>query len=252
MKNFKIDFIDPLFAVAIHIGIVEGLMKEHWLEHEHRGFPNGPEQYANLLLFIAGISTIVGSWVGYHRSIQSREIRSDARFLLDIVLLGLYIFLLLYFRDPLGMATLMASIYVVYIGWDYFKTVEYADEYYGVSSLPERPPLTPNGLTYFWRCIVEWISPSTDTRLLSCAITVGWAAFFLLLVPFAAWPVAGTNYGKIAFAALFILGNQLYRFDKNSRGKVICSGTAKIIMIAAAITALGASLGQLVTLVCPT
>ena len=29
---WRIDFIDPLFAVAIHVGLVEGLMKEHWLE----------------------------------------------------------------------------------------------------------------------------------------------------------------------------------------------------------------------------
>ena len=251
MKNFKIDFIDPLFAVAIHIGIVEGLMTEPWLaEHEHRSFPTTLPEYANLLLFVAGIWTIVASWVGYHVSIQKREIKGEARFVLDIVLLGLYIFLLLYFRSPLAMALLLASIYAVYIAWDYFKTVEYAGEFYGPISLPEREPLVPNGLTYLWRCVAEWISPSADRRLISSAVTVGWAAFFLVIVPFTTWPAATTNYGKIAFAVVLMLANHFYRSDKQNMGKVICSGTVKLLIIVAALTALVASFGQLATLVC--
>jgi hypothetical protein len=58
--KFRIDFIDPLFAVAIHIGIVEGLMHEKWLQE--REFPWSLYDFSNLFLFVA---ILIFTMLGY-------------------------------------------------------------------------------------------------------------------------------------------------------------------------------------------
>ena len=200
-------------------------------------------------MFLAGIWTIAASWVGYHRSVQARRIQGDARFILDIALLALYIFLLIYFRTPIAIAILMASVYVVYIAWDYFKTVEYPRDFY----LPDPTSgssLVPNGLTYLWRCFIEWVSPTAGSKLRSGAVTVGWALVFLLLVPLSTWSWISTDIGKISFALTLILTNLSYRSDKRTGGALICSGTAKVFMIAALLAGLGGLLSRLPGVFC--
>lgn len=54
-SRFRIDFIDPLFAVAIHIGFVDGLMRESWLEQ--RQVPMHLRDYSDLLMFSAAFDS---------------------------------------------------------------------------------------------------------------------------------------------------------------------------------------------------
>ena len=128
-SKFRIDFIDPLFAVAIHIGFVEGLMEESWLSK--RQVPLRIGDYADLVMFSAALWFLALSWVGYHTSIARRPILDDARFILDIFLLVLYILLFLYFRDPEYFAILLFAVFLIYTWWDFCKTKEYKTEYYG-------------------------------------------------------------------------------------------------------------------------
>jgi len=85
----KIDFIDPLFAVAIHIGIVEGLMYTQWrFDDGLMGWTSlNWENVRYVLLFAAGLWLLATSWVGYHNSIEHKPIVGDPRFILDIGLL---------------------------------------------------------------------------------------------------------------------------------------------------------------------
>lgn len=200
-------------------------------------------------MFLAGIWTIAASWVGYHRSVQVRRIQGDARFILDIVLLALYIFLLIYFRAPFAIAILMASVYAVYIAWDYFKTVEYPQDFY--ENAPSAGSiLVPNGLTYLWRCLIEWLSPTAGGKLRSGAVTVGWSLVFLLLVPLSAWTWVSTDVGKIAFSLVLVLANLSYRSDKHTGGALICSGTAKVLMIVALLAGLVGLLSRFSGVLC--
>jgi hypothetical protein len=221
--KFKIDFIDPLFAVAIHIGFVEGLLHEEWLHDRY--VPTQLGEFANLLLFIAGFWTIVASWVGYHKSIHAKPIIGQARFVLDILLLALYILLLVYFTKPLAVAVILTAIYMLYIAWDFYKTKEYSARYYG--STP-----SPNGLVYLARCLAECIIPGRYESLRSEAVTAGWTVFFAILVPYALFPAAISDTGKFFFAGVLILANSIYRYDKVSRGAWICSVPFKLLMAA--------------------
>jgi hypothetical protein len=220
-NQFKIDFIDPLFAVAVHIGFVEGLMQETWLES--RSFPTRLDDLANVSLFIAAFWTIVASWVGYHKSIQNKPILGGARFVLDIMLLGLYIFLLLYFKNPIGLSAIMIVIYCLYIAWDFYKTKEYTATYYHHTQ-------PPNGLGYLGLCLADWLRPGRHDELRSEVITVGWTVFFAALFPFTLLSVMMTIEGKIVFALVLIIANTIYRYDKISHGAWICSTPFKLFI----------------------
>jgi hypothetical protein len=222
-SKFKIDFIDPLFAVAIHIGFVEGLLKEEWLQHH--GFPTQLQEFANICMFVAALSVIVASWVGYHLSIYRNAIVGDMRFVLDIVLLILYIFLLLYFQSPSSVAVLMALIFVVYTFWDYFKTIEHAPKFY------PNEVLAPGPLKYLRRCIVGWLRPTTGGKLMGEIVTFGWTLFYLLLIPVAFVSLINTPWGRIVFAVCLFCFALTYRSDKHTRGFVICSIPCKVLMV---------------------
>jgi hypothetical protein len=80
-RPFVADFIDPLFAIALHIGLAEGLIKEQWF-HDW-SWPIGNAAF-NFFVFLLGFLTIVLSWVGYHVSIRANPIRGYMRFVFDI------------------------------------------------------------------------------------------------------------------------------------------------------------------------
>ncbi len=220
--KFRIDFIDPLFAVAIHIGFVEGLLKEGWLEHHY--FPTQLQEYASICMFIAALTVIVASWVGYHLSINNNPIIGDARFVLDVVLLILYIFLLLYFRNPSSVAILMALIFIVYTLWDYFKTREHPPKFYSDN-------LAPGLLVYLGRCILGWLNRAADEKLMGEIVTFGWTVFYILLVPVAFAPLINTHTGRILFAVFLIGVALMYRSDKHTRGLLIRSIPCKLLMV---------------------
>jgi hypothetical protein len=219
-SKFRIDFIDPLFAVAIHIGIVEGLMGEAWLQD--RRIPMHFDEYADLLMFSAGFWLLALSWVGYHASIQRRAILSDARFILDIILLILYMFLLVYFREPKIFSVLLLFIFIIYVIWDFYKTKEHKEEYYG--------PSTPTFLAYTTQCISGWLFPTSVSKLRGEVVTVSWTIVSAVLVPFAFLPSAAESSGKLTFALVVIGVVTRYRFDKKPSAVWVWSLPFKILL----------------------
>jgi hypothetical protein len=203
--KFRIDFIDPLFAVAIHIGFVEGLLTESWA-HD-RTFP-AFNDIANIWMFFVGLFfVIVTSWVGYHLSIERRPLKQNERFYIDIVLLVLYFFVLLYFRSPSKMCVLLVLIYVFYIAWDYYKTREYDQEFYGGG-----PP--PTGIGYLRLCARGWFRRNSAPALIGEVVTFGWAIFFLALASLVGVLQSSADWVKFSVGIAIMIANILYRSDK--------------------------------------
>jgi Ca2+/Na+ antiporter len=218
--RFRIDFIDPLFAVAIHIGFVEALLKQDWL-HD-RVFPQQLIDLANVAMFIAALSVLVASWVGYHESINVLAIKGNGRFVLDIVLLILYILLLLYFEKPWYIAVWMVLIFMVYCWWDYLKTREYPQRYYG-----ENPGDLVNYLT---RCFLGWCNGREPT-LMGGAVNLGWTIVLAIVAPLAFLPATNTEVGKLVFAVGLVSANIAYRYDKKHSGAYVCAMPLKVAML---------------------
>jgi hypothetical protein len=73
--DIVIDFIDPLFAVVLHISFVE-IMTKPWFS-EIRLVIHSPYLF-HLGTLILAYTTIINSWIGYHQSIKKNPINVDS------------------------------------------------------------------------------------------------------------------------------------------------------------------------------
>lgn len=214
--QYKIDFIDPLFAVAIHIGVAEGLVKEHWFDQWR--LPHGAECW-DLFALIVALCAVVQSWVGYHRSIELKPLRDDVpslRFELDVVLLLLYILMFLTYQRLPWFFSLLALVFFVYAWWDFHKTCEYSGQYFGSGRVPA------NLAVFLSICACLAFRRSCESHALKReVVSVSVMSFFLVLAIWAwAWsiwlpathPAAAPT--EAVLTALGLVGLILYRREK--------------------------------------
>src|SRR5438128_12697492 len=110
-RPFMVDFIDPLFAVAIHIGFTHGLAEEEWFKKWR--LPHGDDAF-NVFVLLLGFMTITWSWVGYHQSIARRPLQSQWRFIFDVAVVLMYIVILVQYRNFAAFLMALAAIYLLY------------------------------------------------------------------------------------------------------------------------------------------
>jgi Ca2+/Na+ antiporter len=207
ISKYRIDFIDPLFAVAIHIGIVEGLLADDWYEHDR--IPNLSEAL-DVLFFGLALYLLVSSWVGYHLSIHDKPLRRNERFVLDIVLLLLYIALLLAYSDVSLFTTILFFTFVVYVFWDFYKTVEHADRY--------QPEVTAkwNVRQYLSSCFKILLEGKRESSLAREAVSVFWMLFFFGVALWAWTNLTESAMFKVLLLVLGWFGLKYYRKDKKT------------------------------------
>ena len=161
------DFIDPLFAIVIHISFVEGIMKQDWFDDPSLIVESWPHAFELFVLGLAYVFVIL-SWVGYHISIIHYPLKPDTlpgllRFGIDVLLLFLYWLLLLKFEQPQFEVLLLAVIFVLFIPWDILKRFEW----------PERDNPKRRGVTILWAglfvvlALIYWFGFSRDADLRS-------------------------------------------------------------------------------------
>jgi hypothetical protein len=124
-----IDFIDPLFAVVLHISFVE-VMSKPWFSDLRLIF-RPPFFFQLGTLFLVYI-TIINSWIGYHQSIKTSPIDvakfwGRCRFLLDIVLLIFYFILVTGYEDFRRELWVLVVIFLIFVLWDQCKRAEISD-----------------------------------------------------------------------------------------------------------------------------
>jgi hypothetical protein len=122
-----IDFIDPLFAVVLHISFVERVMREPWYTNLNVIF-EAPHLFQAGTLFLAYV-TIVNSWIGYHQSIKKSPIDVNKnwgmfRFALDIVLLFFYAVLVTNYDHFRRELFVLVIIFFIFFLWDQAKAAE--------------------------------------------------------------------------------------------------------------------------------
>jgi hypothetical protein len=128
-QKIGIDFVDPLFAVAFHIGFNDWFVQQPWFA-EWR-LPAGLDEWFRVVTFWLGFWTVVLSWVGYHKSILTKPLLgAKLRFSLDVLLVVTYALLLVKSSDFFAVLTLLALIYVMYALWDWGKLLEYPPNEY--------------------------------------------------------------------------------------------------------------------------
>jgi len=180
-----VDFIDPLFAVALSLNFEE-LKKEPWFT-DWPLILRTPHNFTFLTLALVW-ATVILSWVGYHRSIKTSPIRVRTlagwwRFILDVLLLVFYFVLLVSYQDFKRELRVLAIVFFLFIVWDRFKKIEhpraeYADDAQWTKATAQR------GVTVVWfifflcLAIFYWLHPpqtryECEDWLLLAAAVVG-------------------------------------------------------------------------------
>lgn len=153
-SHFSIEFVDPLFAVAIHLGLAHGLLQEAWFQYWR--IPLG-EEWLRLATFFLGLLTLVLAWIAYHSSIRKRPVKAFGRFTVDVTLVILYALLLVKYANLKAVLLLLLIVYALYVGWDLLKSGEYSNEY--LRSDPWAKRYRRELITFGWfvAFVVLWI-----------------------------------------------------------------------------------------------
>lgn len=131
-----LDFIDPLFAVVVHVSLVEGLAKTKWYDSWHKAdsvWPTwDPTDWFNGGVFLLVYFIVVTSWIGYHKSVANSPIRlttlpGNLRFALDILLLICYCAMAARFENFTFVLWTIVVVFVLFVLWDQAKRLEYPD-----------------------------------------------------------------------------------------------------------------------------
>ena len=141
-KKYYIDFIDPLFAVVLHISFTHAVMKQAWFEDLAHLF--SPDILFGFVTLFLGYLVVIQSWVGYHESVREKPIRESGRFYIDVFLLTAYLLLTLKFENFAFVLTLLVVIFGLFAFWDKLKAREYPDGSQDVAAKLRR------GITVFW------------------------------------------------------------------------------------------------------
>lgn len=186
-----VDFIDPLFAVALSLNFEE-IKNAPWFS-DWSLILRSPHIFEFLTLCLCWL-TVILSWVGYHISIKTNPIRLRrfsgwCRFMLDVLLLITYSFLLIKFADFERVLKLLAIIFGFFMLWDVFKKIEHPKREYSDGAAWNR---------------------ATAQR----GVTVLWFAFFLLLAVFCARFRAREAYEDWLCLLAAWFGTVLYRLHK--------------------------------------
>lgn len=188
------DFMRRWFAIAVSVGFATTVVQMEWVKQGHA--PSYPE-WEHLGRLGAALLATVLSWEGYFISISTKKLYDFPRYLIDILLVFLYLFLLLTSRFPYYWLALHAITFGVYAVWDFLTAWWYRRWY-----APEGTPL--------WR--VYW-NGATATRNVDTGsvITVVWAAYFVAIWLMSRYTFA---YDTFVFAAFVVAGLTGYRYNK--------------------------------------
>jgi hypothetical protein len=98
LAELRHDFMRRWFAIAISVGFASTVVRMAWVQNGT--WPAHPEAEQIARLFVALLATVL-SWEGYLTSISEKKLFDFARYLIDILLVFMYLFLLLTSQFPL-------------------------------------------------------------------------------------------------------------------------------------------------------
>lgn len=127
----KPDLLDFLFTLALAIGLApefvggEGLLAYNW----RLTIPSYSFIF-DILVFGLGLATLLFSWYGFNHSVSQKPVLYGSlagllRFSLDAILVLLYGFLLIQYRNFGVFFATLIFIFIIYTIWDALKIIEY-------------------------------------------------------------------------------------------------------------------------------
>lgn len=207
--RFRDDFIRRLFAVAISVGFASTLVSMNWLKDGN--WPNAIE-LEQIAILIVGLAATVLSWDGYLLSIDKKPLYDLPRFLIDIVLVFIYLFLLLSARQPSFFLSVLACIFTLYVVWDFLTVRLFVHQYRPADSSPhsEMPAKLSDVFDVYRGALVD----RNDIGSSPIVTILWWLYFLALLIISSRYDAPYEVFVTCGFALLGLIG---FRYDKSRR-----------------------------------
>jgi hypothetical protein len=217
------DLIRRLFAVAISVGAATTLAQMKWVQGGR--WPCMAE-WQQLFVLTAALWATVLSWDGYLFAIAERPLKKTSRFVIDILLVFIYMFLLMTSKLLIWWVFLHAFIYALYALWDLLTVYDWLPKYY--YRIETGAVQTVKGV---------YLGGLKDSQDVSRGpiITIAWGLYFWALYFLndrtLHWLGApGLNERIVGTSVLVVLGLYLYRRDKAKR-LIMCKRLTRIAVL---------------------
>ena len=188
----RADLIRRLFAVAISVGFAATLARMTWVQN---GALPGPAEFNQTLILGTALLAAVLGWESHLLAMAEKPLFGFSRFLVNLVLIFIYMFLLMASAHPECMLWTLAVVFVLYVVWDVLTMREQIASY--DPALEGAPAATAGQI---WNVYAGGFADSAQVSR-GPAITLVWAGYFILL----AAVVDGRAYAHIRTTCVFAL-----------------------------------------------
>src|SRR5262245_30965861 len=168
----RADLVRRLLAVAISIGVAATLAKMNWVQNGR--LPDPIELNQTIALGTALAATIL-SWDGPLLAMPRRPLFGFGRFLVDVALVFVYMFLLMSALHPGCMLWTLAVIFLVYVVRDVLTIREHAEGY--DSALAGARRASP---AQIWHVYAGGLASRSEIEPRP-VVTLTWAIYFLII-----------------------------------------------------------------------
>lgn len=205
----RADLVRRLFAVAISVGFAATLARMNWVQNGR--LPDPAELNQTIALATALLATIL-SWDGPLVSMRDKPLFGFWRFLVNVALVFIFMFLLMASMHPGCLILTLAVIFVLYVVWDVLTIREHIASYdrtlAGTAAFA-----TSASAGQIWNVYVGGLlgrARIAPTPL----VTLVWALYFVLLALIAAGRADAHVRTSCLFALIGVVG---YRLDEAGR-----------------------------------
>jgi hypothetical protein len=168
----RADLLRRMFAIAVSVGFAATLAKMSWVQNGT--LPDHAEFDQTLILATALLAAIVG-WEGHLLSMSERPLLGFSRFLVNLALIFIYMFLLMASAHPECVLWTLAAIFVLYVIADAFTIREHLASYD-----PTAAPGKAASAREIWNVYAGGFAGHAGVPH-DPAATSAWAAYFVLL-----------------------------------------------------------------------
>jgi hypothetical protein len=198
----RADLVRRLFAVAISIGFAATLAQMKWVQN---GRLPGPDELDQTIALLTALLATVLSWDGHLLSMRYTPLFDFWRFLINIALAFIYMFLLMASAHPGCVLWTLSIIFFLHVVWDVLTIREDVASYDHT-----RGGVTHASALRIWNVYVGGFAGKSQIQP-TPVITLVWTIYFLLLAIVA----DGRADAHIRTACLFALvGLVGYRLDE--------------------------------------
>jgi hypothetical protein len=198
----RADLVRRLFAVAISIGFAATLAQMKWVQN---GRLPGPDELDQTLALLTALLATVLSWDGHLLSMRYTPLFDFWRFLINIALAFIYMFLLMASAHPGCVLWTLSIIFLLHVAWDVLTVRENVASYdhtlVGVM---------PASAAQIWSVYMGGFAGKPETQP-GPVITLVWSTYFVVLAIIADGRANAHIRAACFFALVGLVG---YRLDE--------------------------------------